>query len=59
MTRAKAAGVRVAACTDLLALTMLAPPGEWGADVCVGSSQRFGVPMGLWWPACRLLRLHR
>ncbi|MEZ4790672.1 MAG: aminomethyl-transferring glycine dehydrogenase [Flavobacteriales bacterium] len=46
VTRAKAAGVRVAACADLLALTMLAPPGEWGADVCVGSSQRFGVPMG-------------
>jgi glycine dehydrogenase len=36
----------VVVATDLLALCMLRPPGEWGADVVVGNSQRFGVPMG-------------
>jgi glycine dehydrogenase len=39
-------GIRVAVCSDLLALTLLAPPGHWGADIAVGNSQRFGVPMG-------------
>ena len=46
VNKVKAAGVRVAVCADILSLVMLTPPGEWGADVCVGNSQRFGVPMG-------------
>ncbi len=44
--RAHDAGVLVAVATDLLALTLLTPPGESGADVVVGNSQRFGVPLG-------------
>jgi glycine dehydrogenase len=49
-SRAHAADAMVIAATDLLALTKLAPPSSWGADIAVGSAQRFGVPMGFGGP---------
>ena len=50
VNQAHAAGVSVAVAADLLSLTMLTPPGEWGADVVCGSTQRFGLPMGFGGP---------
>lgn len=56
--QAKQHGCLVVAAADPLALTILSPPGDWGADICVGSAQRFGVPMGLGGPHAAFIATH-
>ncbi len=48
--KAHQAGVMVSVAADIMSLALLTPPGEWGADVVFGSTQRFGVPMGFGGP---------
>ncbi|MDV3221275.1 aminomethyl-transferring glycine dehydrogenase [Intrasporangium sp.] len=53
------AGGLVTACADLLALALFAAPGEWGADIAVGSAQRLGVPMGFGGPHAGYMSVHK
>ncbi len=49
-TKAHELGIKLTVAADIMSLVLLTPPGEWGADIVVGTTQRFGVPMGFGGP---------